>query len=128
MSEKKVTLVAREIFGLYGYNINYCNVIFLSDNELLEINKSFLGHDYFTDIITFNYGERKDIEAELYISLERVMENAENLHVKLEDELYRVIIHGMLHLCGFKDDTNELKNEMRKIEDKFLELVSRETI
>ena len=125
---KNINNISDEIFGKYGYTVNYCNVILLSDNELLAINKSFLNHDYYTDIITFNYGEEKSIEAELYISIERVMENSDSLKVAFENELYRVIIHGILHLCGFKDKTEKQKREIRLLEDKYLEIVSRETM
>ena len=128
ISTENINNISDEIFGKYGYTVNYCNVILLSDNELLAINKSFLNHDYYTDIITFNYGEEKSIEAELYISIERVMENSDSLKVAFENELYRVIIHGILHLCGFKDKTEKQKREIRLLEDKYLEIVSRETM
>ena len=128
ISTENINNISDEIFGKYGYTVNYCNVILLSDNELLAINKSFLNHDYYTDIITFNYGEEKSIEAELYISIERVMDNSDSLKVAFENELYRVIIHGILHLCGFKDKTEKQKREIRLLEDKYLEIVSRETM
>lgn len=96
----------------------------MSDEEVLEINKNYLQHDYYTDIITFNYAEGADLplEAELYISIDRVRENAAAAHVSYEDELARVCIHGVLHLCGHEDDTDAKKNVMQSFEDKYLRL------
>lgn len=95
-------------------------IILCSDEYLLDLNNRFLSHDYYTDIITFDYSEFPLISGELYISLDRVIDNAikENTHTR--NELDRVIIHGVLHLCGFKDKTKDQKNEMRLQEDKML--------
>jgi probable rRNA maturation factor len=105
----------------YGLVIEYLNVIFLSDDELLKINIDFLSHDYYTDIISFNYSEELDtVEGELYISAERVAENAAALGVDMDQEMSRVIIHGMLHFAGFEDSDESLKTEMRSLENKYL--------
>lgn len=128
--EEKIVPVIEQMFQDYGRNLNYLNVIFLDDEQLLEVNKEFLNHDYYTDIITFNYADDiNNIEAELYISIPRIIENAKTLNVDFDLELYRIIIHGVLHLCGYEDNTKELKNIMQLAENKYINvIVSRETI
>jgi rRNA maturation RNase YbeY len=99
--------------------------IFCSDDRLLEINKQFLNHDYYTDIITFNLSAGKanqPINAEIYISVDRVRENARDFNSSVQMELHRVIFHGALHLCGYKDKTRKDQAEMRKMEDRYLRL------
>ena len=96
------------------------NFIFCSDDYLLDINKNFLNHDYFTDIITFDYSEGDKIAGEMYISLDRVAENAQNYGFTFDAELLRVILHGVLHLCGYKDKTREEEMLMREKENYYL--------
>lgn len=97
------------------------NIIFNSDEALLEINKQFLNHDFYTDIITFPLDETdEELTAELYISIDRIRDNAESLEVSFETELHRVIIHGVLHLCGFGDKTEKEEQEMRNRENIYL--------
>jgi len=96
------------------------NYIFVSDNALLEINKQFLKHDFYTDIITFDLSESEDIIAEIYISIDRVRDNAKALRTSFKSEIHRVIFHGALHLCGFGDKTKGEKAEMREKEDFYL--------
>ena len=94
------------------------NYIFCNDAFLLEMNKNFLEHDAFTDIITFDLSEsRKAMQGEIYISVERVKDNAKQFHTTYTDELHRVIFHGVLHLCGFKDKKEKDKKIMRENED-----------
>src|SRR5437868_11938938 len=81
------------------------NYIFTSDGALLKINVEYLKHNTYTDIITFNYNEDKKISGDIFISIDRVKENAKKFDVNFEEELYRVMIHGVLHLCGYKDKT-----------------------
>ena len=121
--------VVERILSDYGYVLKYENIILMSDEELLEINREFLKHDYFTDIITFNYSdEPRGVESELYISWDRVKENAKEHNVSELDELYRVIIHGTLHLTGFEDDTPEAKKAMQSLENQYINtIVPRET-
>lgn len=98
-------------------------VIYLSDEALLVMNKEYLNHDYYTDIITFPIEETDEfLEAELYISVDRVKENAQTEGVSFEDELLRVFIHGILHLVGYADDTIEGKNVMRNKESYYMNL------
>lgn len=98
-------------------NINY---IFCSDEYLLDINRTYLDHDYYTDIITFPYKEGPEIESDIFISLDRIKENALQNQVAEEVELRRVMAHGLLHLIGFNDKTEALKEEMTKAEDESL--------
>jgi probable rRNA maturation factor len=105
-----------ENLGCVVGNINY---IFCSDDYLLEMNRKHLDHDYYTDIITFNYCEDKVISGDMYISVDRIKENSVLLGTG-DSEIYRVIIHGVLHLCGFEDDTDDETEIMRQKEDEAL--------
>lgn len=96
--------------------------IFCSDAYLLEINRQYLQHDYYTDIITFDLGEAGNIDGEIYISVERVKENAGLMQTSFKEELHRVIFHGVLHLCGYKDKLKSERLEMRSKEDRLLQL------
>lgn len=96
------------------------SVIFCSDEYLLEMNKAYLDHDYYTDIITFDYVEEDVISGDLFISLDRVKENANKFDAALIKELYRVVFHGTLHLVGYKDKTEAEKREMRQKENYYL--------
>lgn len=97
--------------------------IFCSDSYLLEINKKYLNHDYYTDIITFDYVENNIISGDIFISCERVKENSKVFNTEFLNELYRIIIHGVLHLCGYKDESKKDKLLMTKKEDLYLNLV-----
>jgi probable rRNA maturation factor len=97
--------------------------VFCSDSYLLEINKQYLKHNFYTDIITFDLSiEPTLIVGEIYISIDRVKDNAQNFNASFKEELHRVIFHGVLHLCGYKDKTEEEERRMRKMEDKYLKL------
>ena len=102
--------------------LEYINYIFCSDEYLLSINKEYLNHDYFTDIITFDYSET-EISSDIFISIDRIIENARKNSVTLQSELHRVIIHGALHLVGFKDKTPFEQMQMAQKEDFYLELI-----
>ena len=105
------------------------NLIFCSDEYLLKLNIEYLQHDYYTDIISFDYCEDDKILGDLFISKDRVLENSIDNNVSFELELQRVIVHGVLHLCGYKDKTDEEAALMRSKEDFHLsKIVSRETI
>ena len=98
------------------------NVIFCSDNYILDINQKYLQHDYFTDIITFDYFEGNKLSGDLFISVDSVRENSIYYHTAFEDELNRVIVHGLLHLIGYDDHTEEDIAQMRSKENYYLEL------
>ena len=104
----------------HGCRVGDINVILCNDPTILEINQQFLGHDYYTDIITFDYSEEETINGELYISVDTVRENAKEYGEDFPDELHRVIIHGMLHLCGLDDHCDEDIAEMRAAENSAL--------
>lgn len=97
--------------------------VFCTDEALLKVNKDFLQHDYYTDIITFDYVKGKTISADIFVSLPRISENAETLNNSFNIELHRVLAHGILHLCGYKDKTEEEIQEMRQKEDFYLSLI-----
>ena len=105
-----------------GKKIGDVNVIFCSDPYILEVNKKYLGHDYYTDIITFDYCEGKTLSGDLFISVDSVRDNASFYGSSFEDELHRVIVHGVLHLIGFDDHTDKEKKKMRSKEDQYISL------
>lgn len=96
------------------------NYIFCDDEHLLKINQDYLQHDYYTDIITFDYVKGKTISGEIFVSLQRISDNASTLSRDYEEELKRVLAHGILHLAGYKDKTEEEEKEMRRMEDLYL--------
>lgn len=100
--------------------------VFMDDQTLLSHNQQFLGHDTYTDIITFDYREGKQVNGDILISVERVRENAGKFEVAFETELRRVMIHGVLHLCGYKDKKKEDQVVMRKKENAALRLFDKE--
>lgn len=105
------------------HSIIELNYIFCSDEHLLQINNDYLKHDYYTDIITFDNSEKKgSIEGDIFISIDRVRENAASQKSSIKDELHRVMVHGLLHLTGYKDKTAAEKETMRKKEDSSLSL------
>ncbi len=97
-------------------------LVFTGDRKVYEINSEFLGHDYYTDVITFNYNKGKSINGEIYISTDRVRINAEKFNVPFSTELKRVVYHGVLHLCGYDDRTAEQKAKMTEKEEMYLAL------
>ena len=116
--------VARWIGGIIaseGFEEGDISYIFCDDDYVYSLNKEFLEHDTLTDIISFDYSLGKQIHGEIYISVDRVAENAENFKTEFIDELHRVIIHGILHLCKYKDKTQSEIDMMRLMEDQALE-------
>ncbi|MDP5061452.1 MAG: rRNA maturation RNase YbeY [Maribacter sp.] len=105
-----------------GFSIIELNYIFCSDDYLLKINQDYLQHDYLTDIITFDYVSGKNVSGDLYISIERVKENAEEFNVSFDNELKRVMIHGVLHLMGYSDKSDAATAEMRAKEEEKIKL------
>ena len=126
--EVKFTLAQRaelksfieSIFKKEGKKLDSINYIFVTDKALLNINRQFLQHNFYTDIITFDLSSSEEIQAEIYISVDRVRENAAQLGVSFKSELHRVVFHGVLHLCGYKDKSRAECEKMRKMEDVYL--------
>ncbi|AMO20478.1 rRNA maturation RNase YbeY [Flavobacterium columnare] len=102
--------------------LNEINYIFCDDEYLLQINKQYLDHDYYTDVISFDYTEEGLIAGDIFISIDRVKENASSLGISFEEELKRVIIHGVLHYCGYKDKSSEEEKTMRLKEDEKIKM------
>ena len=96
------------------------NYIFCDDEYLLQVNREYLKHDYYTDVITFDYVKGKTISGDIFVSLPRIFDNAQTLSKDFESEFFRVLAHGVLHLCGYKDKTDEEIAEMRSKEDYYL--------
>lgn len=118
---KKLKLFLKELFIAEKRELHNLTYIFCSDKYLLEINKQFLKHDFYTDVITFDLSQPKDeITGEIYISVDRVKENAQTLGVSINNELHRVIFHGALHLCGYKDKRSREIKMMKEKEDLYL--------
>ena len=116
--KKWLKLVAEsEVFSLGAVSVIFC-----SDNYILDINQRFLQHDYFTDIITFDYSEGEKISGDLFISVDSVRENSIEFGTEFEEELRRVIVHGILHLIGYDDHTDEEIRTMRSKENYYLSL------
>lgn len=108
-----------------GFSVEELVYVFCSDEYLLAMNRQFLEHDYYTDIITFDLRDDQastSVMGEVYISLDRVVDNAASLSVSFEDELCRVVFHGLLHLCGYKDKRKDDIVKMRSAEDRYLKL------
>ena len=119
---KKVKTWLNEIIESEGYIQKRVSIIITSDDELLDLNKKFLNNDYLTDVITFDYSEEKNIAGDIFISAERVIENASIFKENIFVELLRVFAHGILHLLGYKDKSESEKNAMREKEDYYLKL------
>ncbi len=110
----------KEIILSEGKKLGEINYIFCDDNYLLKVNQNYLQHDYYTDIITFDYVKGKTISGEIFVSLQRISDNASTLSKNYEEELKRVLAHGILHLCGYKDKTEEEEQLMRSKEDFYI--------
>lgn len=118
--------VIHELFRKEGKQLERLSIVFCSDEYLLELNQQFLQHDYYTDILTFTMSERgAPVSGELYISVDRVRDNARLLGVPVLQELRRVIFHGALHLCGYKDKLKKDQAIIRQKEDRYLQLLKK---
>lgn len=105
-----------------GFSIKQLSINLLNDKDILKINEIHLKHNYYTDIITFDYSENSELCGEIFISLERVKENAKIFNSTFQDELLRVLAHGLLHLMGYSDKTNTLRKNMEKAENEAIAL------
>ena len=117
-SRKLLKETIENVFKRNNIKVRSVFFIFCTDEFLLKVNQDYLSHDYYTDIITFDLSNDNEVEGEIYISVERVKENANSHNVPFILEIYRVVFHGVLHLCGFRDKTMIQKKRMRKEEDK----------
>ena len=128
LPEKRRTAAwLKEVAEAEGYRLGDVNYIFCSAARLLEMNKEFLGHDYFTDIITFDYSDRKGsrvVSGDIFIDVETVADNARIYGATKIQEMRRVVVHGVLHLCGQKDKTPRANAQMHRKEDKYLKFWS----
>ena len=113
----------RRVASSYGKRVGEVGYLFCDDAHILDVNREFLGHDYYTDIITFDYCEGDTLNGDIVISLDTVRSNAEQLGKDYNDELHRVIIHGILHLCGLNDKGPGEREQMEAAEDKALGLI-----
>ena len=122
LDERKTCRWIRAVAAEYGYGVGNINYIFCSDERELEVNREFLGHDYYTDVITFDYSTSSMLNGDIFISLDTVRSNAETVGATFEEELRRILIHGVLHLTGQGDKTPETKAQMTAKEEKALAL------
>jgi probable rRNA maturation factor len=119
----RLKLFIERLFTLEKKKLGNLSYIFCSDDHLLGINKDFLKHDFYTDVITFDLSSSKtETEGEIYLSVDRIKDNAKQLGVSFSEELHRVIFHGALHLCGYKDKNKNDSTLMRIKEDKYLRM------
>lgn len=118
--KREVSAWVKEVARLHGRKVGDVGYLFVDDEKILEVNNEYLGHDYYTDIITFDYDEDDIINGDLVISLDTVRSNAELFGKTYEEELYRVIIHGILHLCGINDKGPGEREIMEAEENKAL--------
>ncbi|MEY3968223.1 MAG: rRNA maturation RNase YbeY [Bacteroidota bacterium] len=128
VSKKELKRFVKELVAHEGKQLKELSLVFTDDEYLLEVNKQYLNHDYFTDVITFDYSDFPNVSGDVMISLDRVKDNAQSMNLDFETELYRVVFHGTLHLCGYKDKKKEDEAMMRSKEDFYIQMfVSRET-
>ena len=122
VAEQAIKRWIRECVVLYGFKAGDINYRIVGDPEILEVNKQYLNHDYYTDIITFDYSIDGELSADIFISLDTVRSNSNKYNTTLKDEFLRVVIHGVLHLIGFKDKTKKQEVEMREQENRCLSM------
>lgn len=120
LDERKVSRWIKSVAADYGFAVGNINYIFCSDERELEVNRQFLGHDYYTDVITFDYSTPSTLNGDIFISLDTVRSNAEMVETSFDHELLRIIIHGVLHLTGQGDKTPETKAQMTAKEESAL--------
>ena len=125
ISHRETTKWVRAVAASYGKRVGEVAYVFCNDDKILEVNRQYLKHDYFTDIITFDYCEGDMLSGDLFISLDTVRTNAELFHKTYDDELHRVIIHGILHLVGINDKGPGEHEIMEAAENKALDLLQK---
>ena len=122
IKKRATTAWIKAVAATYGKKVGEIGYMFVNDERILEVNREYLGHDYYTDIITFDYDEGNVLNGDLVISLDTVRTNAEQFHKSYEEELHRVIIHGILHLCGLNDKGPGEREIMEEAENRALAL------
>ena len=120
IKKRTTTKWIKSIADKYGKQIGNIGYLFCTDEKILEVNNQFLNHNFYTDIITFDYSENNIISGDIFISLDTVLSNSQKYQTRYDEELHRVIIHGILHLCGLKDKSEDEIKEMRKAEEEAL--------
>lgn len=120
IKKRETSAWIKAVAATYDRKVGEIGYMFVSDEKILEVNNEYLGHDYYTDIITFDYDEGSRINGDIVISLDTVRSNAEQFHKEYDDELHRVIIHGILHLCGINDKGPGEREIMEAAENKAL--------
>lgn len=123
LDQAKVSIWIDKVAASFGKRIDLVNYIFVDDEEILRINRQFIGHDYYTDHIGFDNSQENILSGDTYISLDTVRTNAELFSTPYEEELHRVIIHSILHLCGIKDLTPEERRKMEEAENTALAIL-----
>lgn len=124
LEKRKTNVWIKTVAEKYDKKIGEIAYIFCDDAKILEVNKTYLQHDYFTDIITFDYCEGVVLNGDIFISLDTVRTNAQEFGVTFENELHRILIHGILHLCGQEDKTPEARLEMTRKENEALQMIT----
>ena len=124
LEKRKTNSWIKSVAAKYDKKIGEIAYIFCDDAKILEVNKTYLQHDYFTDIITFDYCEGVVLNGDIFISLDTVRTNAQEFGVTFENELHRILIHGILHLCGQEDKTPEARLEMTRKENEALQMIT----
>ena len=119
-NKRKISNWIKQVISEEGKKVSNLSFVFVSDEIILDINKKYLKHDYYTDILTFDYSSKDKISGEMYISIDTVKENAKEYCVDFKNELFRVMIHGVLHLCGYNDGSEAEQQNMRALENKYL--------
>jgi len=119
VTESKIILLVKHVVSKIAIDLLSCQIIFVDDETLRNMHEKYLNEPDYTDVMTFDVGEDKT-EGEIYISRDRIKENAENFNVSLDNEIYRIIIHGILHLKGYRDKSDVDKKAMQQMEDKLL--------
>ena len=126
IKKRETTAWIRRVAATYRKKVGEVGYMFVNDEKILEVNREYLGHDYYTDIITFDYDEGDTLNGDLVISLDTVRTNAEKFKKDYDEELHRVIIHGILHLCGINDKGPGEREIMEAAENKALAMISSE--
>ena len=123
LNARRVARWIRAVAAEYGYSVGDINYLLCNDEQILAVNREFLHHDYYTDVITFDYTTAQCLNGDIFISLDTVRSNAEMVGATFDHELLRILIHGVLHLTGQADKTPETKAEMTRKEEKALDLI-----